>query len=131
VGDAPLPGLVRQFTYGRQETLDQSSFVFVLTSCDADLIDTILTTVPEGTMAEPHRSGIVFVRVESFDIAPGLAIKGPGVNGEMSAPLTEYAARWLKLRHEAGHEYPCGVDIAFITDGGQVLAAPRLIRLAG
>lgn len=131
VGDAPLPGLVRQFTYGQQETLDQSSFVFVLVRCDADQIVSILSTVPEGTMAEPHGSGVVFVRVESFDAMPGVAIRGPGVNGELSAPLTDYATRWLKLRRDAAHEYPCGVDIAFITDGGQIVAAPRLIQLAG
>lgn len=131
VGDAVLSELVQQFTYGRPESLGSSDFVFVLADCDADQIDSILSAVPLGTMAEPHRSATVFVRVESLGGRPGCAVKGPGVDGERSAPLPCYAERWLGLRRAASHEYPCGIDIAFITDAGQIVAAPRLVQLAG
>jgi alpha-D-ribose 1-methylphosphonate 5-triphosphate synthase subunit PhnH len=131
MGGAVLSELVQQFSYGHPESLENSGFIFVLNSCDINQIESILSAVPIGSMAEPHKSGIVFVRVESFPASPGCSIKGPGVNDEMLAPFSAYATQWLKLRREATHEYPCGVDLAFITDDGQIVAAPRLVQLAG
>jgi alpha-D-ribose 1-methylphosphonate 5-triphosphate synthase subunit PhnH len=122
---------VRQYTYGRPEPPDQSSFIFVLADCDEHEIGAILSAMPAGTLEDPHKSGIVFVRVESFEAWPGCALRGPGIDGRITAPLPERAGQWLRLRRERAHEYPCGVDIAFITDAGQVVAAPRLVQLAG
>lgn len=131
VGDDALMGMVQQCTYARPEPLDQSGFVFVQSPCDAGQMEAILAAVPAGTMAEPHKSGVVFVRVEGFHAAPGCALKGPGIDGTILSPLDPYAAGWLEIRRMVSHEYPRGVDIAFITDAGQVVAAPRLVQLAG
>jgi alpha-D-ribose 1-methylphosphonate 5-triphosphate synthase subunit PhnH len=131
VGNEVLSELVQQFTYGQPQKLEQSGFVFIQADCDTDQIGSILSSVPAGTMEEPHKSGIVFVRVDSLQASPGHTIKGPGVKGELVAPFSAYAARWMRLRRAAAHEYPCGVDLAFITDSGQIMAAPRLVEMAG
>lgn len=131
IGNDELPELVRQNTYGRLEQPDQSSFIFVLADCNPNEIKKILDTMPIGTLEDPHKSGVVFVRVEFFETKPGCALRGPGIDGRILAPLPKRAEQWIQLRGECMHEYPCGVDIAFITDGGQIVAAPRLVQLAG
>jgi alpha-D-ribose 1-methylphosphonate 5-triphosphate synthase subunit PhnH len=130
VGDDALAGAVQQFTYACPEKLEESGFVFVLSPCDEAQMKSILSAVPAGTMAEPHRSGVLFVRVEGFSSNPSCRLKGPGIDGAASTPLGPYAESWIRARREVSHEYPSGVDIAFITDAGQVVAAPRLVQLA-
>jgi alpha-D-ribose 1-methylphosphonate 5-triphosphate synthase subunit PhnH len=129
IGSDELADLVQQFTYARSVALEESDFVFVTNKCECFQMDGILSSAPSGSMEEPHKSGIVLVRMEEFSPAPGCALKGPGINGEIQAPLGPYAEAWLKARRAAAHEYPCGVDIAFITDEGQIVAAPRLVQL--
>jgi alpha-D-ribose 1-methylphosphonate 5-triphosphate synthase subunit PhnH len=131
VGDAVLSELVQQFTYGRAADLSRSDYVFSLCLCDSEQIRSILSSVPAGTMADPHASGTVLVRVETFEEKAGCRLKGPGIDGETVAPLGAYAAKWLKARRDLGIEYPCGVDLAFLTDDGRIMAAPRLVQLAG
>jgi alpha-D-ribose 1-methylphosphonate 5-triphosphate synthase subunit PhnH len=129
IGDAALSEMMQQFTYGRPEELHASSFVFVLPGCDASQIENIISKASAGTMTEPHKSAVVFVREDSPKSGAGISIKGPGVNGEIIVPLSAYAARWLSLRREIAHEYPCGVDLAFMTDDGQIVAVPRLVQM--
>lgn len=128
IGNDELSGVVRELTGGRSETMEKSSFVFVQPRCDNGQIASILAAVPAGTMVEPHTSCTVFVRVAGFCGEPGCTISGPGIAGTLCAPIGLYAEKWLNTRHGLELEYPCGIDLAFITDDGRILAVPRRVH---
>lgn len=125
--DALVP-VIEQYTFARPAPAAQSAFLFVMEPCDEDAAYALLFCTPCGTLEEPHLGATVIVRIPT--LTGGVTLKGPGINGTIEAPLGEEGRLWLKSRDRVGAEYPCGVDLVFLTDEGALLAVPRLVRQA-
>jgi len=123
LGGGELSEWIPQFTFAREQGPEDAAFLFVLEKADPDAL---LSRVCLGTLEEPHLGATVIVCVEA--LAGCQKLRGPGVNGSIDAPLDAYGAAWLFARERLGAEYPCGADLVFMTDGGGLMAAPRLVR---
>lgn len=126
LGDEDLSTLIHQFTFAKPAPLEDSGFVFVGEQCRAEEMAALLALVPRGTPEEPHLGATVFLRLETMEGALDLA--GPGIETIATAPLPGYAESWLAAREAAALEYPCGVDFVFLTDAGELVAVPRLVK---
>lgn len=55
-------------------------------------------------------------------------LTGPGVKGSIFIHLPQTGTRWLKIRQEMEIEFPCGVEIYFLTPEGELMAVPRKVK---
>lgn len=129
LGSEELSDQIQQFTFARREQPGDSGFLFVLENCDAQRIGELLRQAPCGTLEQPHLSATIVVGVRDFEHGR-VGLTGPGIDGRIDAPLDERARRWLDERVRHAAEYPCGVDLVFLSDEGALMAAPRLVRPA-
>jgi len=101
-GDDALADEIASLTLAGREPLETADFIFV---CKPEYIKDAIEKAKCGTLADPHKSATVI-------------IQGSGLEKEAIA-----------LRDAQNYEYPQGIDLLFITDGGKMLAFPRLVKV--
>ncbi len=112
-------------TGSRRVPLAEADFIFLPQEVDARQV---LDTVKQGTYADPHCSATLFIASKGYPDCQA-AIEGPGVPpGGTSVLLTKPELEWLMARDEMQAEYPCGIELVFVREEGDVAAFPRKIR---
>ena len=121
---------LRQMTYGRPAALEEADYIFLPDSQDMenDQVENILEKAKKGTLPEPHKSAALFVGIPSLQDGEESMLTGPGVKGQISIYLPQTGTRWLKIRQEMEIEFPCGVEIYFLTSEGELMAVPRKVK---
>ncbi len=84
-----------------------------------------------GTLPQPHLSATLFLMVPSFTGGPETVFAGPGIDGEITVRLPEQALGWIAERQARGCEFPCGMDLFFVSHSGEVMGMPRKIMGKG
>lgn len=128
--DSALEEELRQMTYGRPAALEEADYIFLPDSQDMenDQVEEILEKAKKGTLPEPHKSAALFVGIPSLQDGEESILTGPGVKGQISIHLPQTGTRWLKIRQEMEIEFPCGVEIYFLTPEGELMAVPRKVK---
>ena len=121
---------LRQMTYGRPAALEEADYIFLPDSQDMenDQVENTLEKAKKGTLPEPHKSAALFVGIPSLQDGEESILTGPGVKGQISIHLPQTGTRWLKIRQEMEIEFPCGVEIYFLTSEGELMAVPRKVK---
>lgn len=121
---------LRQMTYGRPAALEEADYIFLPDSqeMENDQVENILEKAKKGTLPEPHKSAALFVGIPSLRDGKESMLTGPGVKGQISIHLPQTGTRWLKIRQEMEIEFPCGVEIYFLTSEGELMAVPRKVK---
>jgi alpha-D-ribose 1-methylphosphonate 5-triphosphate synthase subunit PhnH len=130
VDDALLAQSFAQLTYAGNRDV-QAGFIFITKPCEAENIGKVLERATPGTLTEPHTGSTLFVSVPEFPGAASARLSGPGIKGARSVGLSDYAKAWLAARDRIEYEYPMGIDLIFVTPGGDVMAIPRKITMEG
>lgn len=89
----------------------------------------LLDSAKVGTLPEPHKSALVMVGLHTFDGDKSLLLEGPGVKGQKEVMLSDAALMWLARKAILKYEFPCGTDILFYTDNGEIMGIPRTLKV--
>lgn len=117
-------------TLARPEELTKAQYIFLSSAVNYVNIETMFKTARRGTLADPQTSALFIVQCGTFSGNAALSVVGPGIDGETSLRTTEYIKNILQIRQKENIEYPCGVDLLFVTSFGEIMAFPRLCRVA-
>lgn len=130
-GDDDLTEPLRELTYGVPSSLKEADYIFFPQVQENLDIREVLGQVKPGTLPEPHRSATLIFLLPSLTGGKELLLSGPGIDGEISVTLPDWAGQWLKERQAMEFEFPCGVELYFLTPDGQVMGVPRKIKVRG
>ncbi|MCL1851932.1 MAG: phosphonate C-P lyase system protein PhnH [Peptococcaceae bacterium] len=122
----PLAEEIVSLTLAMKETTERADFVFVCDPHDLNDLKNIMRKVKSGTLADPHRSATVIIRNDGVPACP-LKLSGPGIDGHTTVSVTQRVKDAIALRKNRSDEYPQGIDLIFVSSGGELLAVPRLV----
>lgn len=130
--DEELPEKLRELTMAAETEPKQADYIFVPACKDAcSAAGKLLEEAPQGTLPEPHKSAMFLVMLDTLDGNRAIELTGPGINGRIEAHLPEEGEAWLKARDGREYEFPCGVEIIFCTEQGDIMGIPRTVRAGG
>lgn len=124
VGDEVLRDDIISLTLARPAPPDSADFLF-LRDCTA--FADIVGLVKCGTLRDPQQSATLIIGISDANDS-ALKLSGPGIKDVLVAEVPAAVAELLALRDAQHYEYPEGIDLLFVSGGGQLLAIPRLTR---
>jgi len=117
-----LANEIVSLTLSEQEPLECADYVLV--SDDGDL-DEVITGVKCGTLHDPHLGATVIVMDPGTEKKP-MRLYGPGIKESTVFQASKAVRYALDARDRQCYEYPQGIDLIFVSDGGELFAMPRL-----
>lgn len=131
-GAPDLEETLRQMTYGAAGGAAEADYLFFPKGkTTAPLCRDVLSQAKIGTLPEPHKSAAVFVLTDSLTGGADHTLSGPGIDGTIGVSLPEEAFLWIAARQQMGFEFPCGLELFFLTPQGDVMGIPRKVRIEG
>lgn len=115
---------IASLTLSRREALEAADYLFIT---DPSLLGRAMVQAKCGALANPHRSATIVVRNQGAALHP-VRLAGPGIRGAAPWLVTDIVWQALEFRDGLFYEYPQGVDLLFVTEGGELVAIPRLTR---
>lgn len=110
-------------TLSKEASLENADFVFVE---NADNLDEVFEKAKCGTLEEPQKSATIVIKADN-KCNTAFEIYGAGVDGTLKLEVPDVVEKALELRNRQNYEYPQGVDIIFVTSGGELYSIPRLV----
>jgi alpha-D-ribose 1-methylphosphonate 5-triphosphate synthase subunit PhnH len=121
-GDAEVADEICFLTGSSPTSLGRADFVFLPQPADPR---EILESVKPGSDEDPHDSAMIIADAGGQG-ETSAALRGPGIPPEgRDASFSTAERAWLEARDEQGYEYPCGVELVFLRDGGDILSVTR------
>lgn len=112
-------------TLARQESLEAADFIFITETRE---LKNAIPKLKCGTLIDPQQSATVIIQNNGvFDCK--MTLYGPGIDGRADVFATQTVKETIALRDAQNYEYPQGIDLLFISDGGDLIAIPRLTRM--
>lgn len=129
VEDAPaLAENLRELTYGVPAPLEEADYLFFPRMGEPG---PVMEKAKPGTLPEPHKSATIFLLADSLTGGEAFSLTGPGIEGTVTVTLPAPCRAWLEARQAQAFEFPCGVDLYFLTPQGQVMGVPRKVKIGG
>lgn len=110
-------------TLSKEVPLEEADFILVEEEKD---LPKVFEKAKCGTLSDPHKSATIIIKVEE-DCEKTWNLYGAGVDGTLQIEVQETADKAMELRKQQAYEYPQGVDMAFVTDSGELFCIPRLV----
>lgn len=126
--DSELERGLAALTLAKQASSREADYIFLSAPLNYDMIRVLLHTAKKGTLADPQLSATLVVSCPSFEGEERLAVTGPGIKDRNVLRTSKYISNICGLRKDLVMEYPCGVDLIFISESGRIMALPRLCR---
>lgn len=125
-----LSAELHSLTLAREAGLCEADYVFLSSELNYGSMEQILKNVKYGTYADPQQSATIFLLCKSVDGEENMTISGPGIKGEKVIQVCSYIKKVIRMREKLDIEYPLGVDLIFTDGAGNLLAIPRLVKIA-
>ena len=122
VNDEALDTALLSLTLARRAPLEQADYVFFPHAGD---VQAALSRVKYGTAVCPHLSATVIVLDGGMGLC-AMRLQGPGIDGVAAYAATDAACAALEARDAQHYQYPQGIDMLLVTEGGALTALPRL-----
>jgi alpha-D-ribose 1-methylphosphonate 5-triphosphate synthase subunit PhnH len=107
-------------------SVERADFVFLPEPAQPD---EILGSVKPGTHTDPHDSAMIVIG-SGGPQEVNATLSGPGVPpGGRNVSFSSAERAWLEARERRAHEYPCGVELVFLRDGGELLSVTRKVAV--
>ena len=119
---------LRELTYGVPAPLEKADYLFFPRMGEPG---PVIEKAKPGTLPEPHKSATLFLMTDSLTGGETFSLTGPGVEGAVTVTLPAPCRAWLEERQAQAFEFPCGVDLYFLTPQGQVMGIPRKVKIGG
>lgn len=126
--DAELGRALADLTLARHAAPSEADHIFLSSTLNYDTLGILFQTAKKGTLSDPHRSATFLIFCPEFEGDTPLTVSGPGIKGERELLTTPYIRGICELQKELNSEYPCGIDLFFVSGGGELMALPRLCR---
>lgn len=123
-GNETLREELRLVTLSEEEAICEADYIFVL---DAQQLSAVFAQAKCGTLVDPHRSATLIIR-DSGEPEQTMTLYGPGIDGTMEFSCSKTVHQAIVLRDQQEYEYPMGVDLIFVTDNGDMVCIPRLVK---
>ncbi len=131
-GAPDLEKILQQMTYGVPASVEEADYIFLPEGTfDLPLCQSILSQAKTGTLPEPHKSSAIFIVVDSLEGGEKRELTGPGIDGSIQISLPQKALMWVEERQRMNFEFPCGLELYFMTPQGGVMGIPRKTRIGG
>ncbi|MCL1916762.1 MAG: phosphonate C-P lyase system protein PhnH [Peptococcaceae bacterium] len=111
-------------TLSKREPIENADYIFVNDHAE---LKNIIENAKHGTLMDPHKSATLIVKIPD-DQKSTLTLKGPGINGSLTAKTSAVVEYALQLRDDRFFEYPQGIDYIFIDGDCNLFCVPRLVR---
>ncbi|MEW9121514.1 MAG: phosphonate C-P lyase system protein PhnH [Thermotaleaceae bacterium] len=131
IGAPELSEDISQMTYAKVLHEAGADFIFVMKKSTLEEIEKIMALASPGTLVEPHKNTVFIVGVEAFDGSGNCVWTGPGIQSSKAVSLDIYGRQWIEQRDWMNYEYPMGIDIFFVTPGGEIMGIPRNVKMKG
>lgn len=133
VYEAPeLEETLHQMTYGIPCEIHQADYIFLPTGkVPLEICHKILSQAKIGTLPQPHESATIFLGLDSLEGGEEGTLTGPGIDGTISISLPEEGWMWIKELRRMNFEFPCGVELYFLTPRGDLMGIPRKVKIGG
>ena len=131
-GTVDLAEEVREQTLAKET--DEKEADYILITSDAlsrEECTALLQNAKVGTLPEPHKSCTFIIEVASVQDGDEGTLQGPGIQGTRTIHLPAQAWMWLEVRDTMQYEFPCGVDMFFVTPAGEWVGIPRTTKIGG
>jgi phosphonate C-P lyase system protein PhnH len=125
-GEGEIADEICFLTGSSATSIERADFVFLPEPASPD---EILESVKPGTHTDPHDSAMIIVEAGG---PPEInaSLSGPGVPpGGRNASFSNAERAWIEARERRAHEYPCGVELVFLRDGGEFLSVTRKVAV--
>ena len=124
-GSRELSEEIVSLTHARSGPLESADFIFI---CDQKYIEEVIESAKCGTLADPHKSATVFI-VNDEEPARDIKLSGPGLAGPFEVRVSRAVEGAIRKRDGLCYEYPQGIDLIFLSSGGELFAIPRLTSM--
>lgn len=117
------------YTLATPADYKKADFIYLTGMLNYENIRQLLSEAKQGTLADPQQSCTFVIWCPQLDGETAAEVSGPGVDGTLEVQTTEYIKTICRLRQEVQQEYPCGVDLIFISAENELMAVPRLCKV--
>lgn len=127
--DAKLAAVFTDLTLSRQASVSDADYIFLSSQLNYETVKALFEKAKKGTLADPQLSASFIICCDSISGSCMARFKGPGIDGVREINTTSYIKKVCRLKQELDCDYPCGIDLFFVTPGGEITASPRLCKL--
>lgn len=124
-----LADTLSSLTLSKQTDIENADYIFLTSELNYETIRTIFEKAKKGTLPDPHKSATIIISCHSFEGDEDITVVSPGIKGAYNGKTSKYIKTILEIKQQLACEYPCGIDLFFISDKGDIFAYPRLARL--
>ncbi len=131
-GDAGFAEEVREQTLAKESEVKEADYILITSDAlSREECTALLQNAKVGTLPEPHKSCTFFIEIESLQEGEEGTLQGPGIQETRTVLLPTQAWMWLEVRDAMQYEFPCGVDMFFVTPKGEWVGIPRTTKIGG
>lgn len=127
--DSRLAEEFTDLTLSEQTSVSDADYIFLSSNLNYETIKVLFEKAKKGTLADPQFSASFIIFCDELNGNCSAEFKGPGIDGQITINTTSYINQICRLKQELGNEYPCGIDLFFVTPDGEIMAVPRLCML--
>lgn len=120
---------LHDYTLAVPADYQKADFIYLTGMLNYENIRQLLSEAKQGTLSDPQQSCTFIIWCPQLDGEAAAEISGPGIDGRLAVHTTEYIKTICCLRQEVQQEYPCGVDLIFISAANELMAVPRLCKV--
>lgn len=125
-------GLCRELktcTLAENAPYQKADYIFLTGALNYENIRNLFTDAKQGSLEDPQQSATFIIWCDSFSGSEQIECSGPGIDGRKTMLVSEYIKKICILRQEIQQEYPCGIDLLFVSSNDEIMAWPRLCRV--
>lgn len=126
--NATLMSEIHELTLSRGAQIKDADYIFLSSELNYEAIKAMFMSAKKGDFYDPHTSATFIIFTKAQDTSAKIVGKGPGIKEEIQLETSQYVKQILAIRNETMVEYPCGIDLIFVSDLAQIMACPRLIK---
>ncbi len=127
--DSVLQSTLSDYTMAKTSGIEEADYIITSSHLNYATINILLENAKQGTLADPQTSATFIIFCDTLNGDVTFTLEGPGVNGIEKVKTTEYIAEILKLHSGQDYEYPCGIDLIFVSNDADIMAFPRLCKI--
>ncbi len=126
--NAVLMTELQELTLSNEEEIKKADYIFLSSELNYETIRTMFQNAKKGDFYDPHKSATFVIFAKSDDKSEKIIATGPGIKESIEITISKYVKNVLNIRSETTVEYPCGIDLIFVFDDGEIIGCPRLIK---
>lgn len=109
-------------THATAANMDQADYIFV---SEKEHLKNAIETAKCGTLPNPHLGATIIVQLSDEEYE-SIELFGAGIQASITLKMQKTAVEGIHIRDAQAYEYPCGIDLIFVSKNGELFCIPRL-----